>query len=129
MSKIPIREGLFTNRIDGALIGFKCRNCGCILPSLTVTCMCCYSNDLKTMSLSGKGRLYTYTINYMDSGYLKAPFASGLVKLEEGFWIYSVLKETENKPFKKDMDVKLVVEKLWDKDGDEVIGYKFQPVE
>jgi hypothetical protein len=27
-----------------------------------------------------------------------------------------------------DMEMEMVVEKLWDKGDDEVIGYKFQPV-
>ena len=128
MSKVPIREGLFTGRTEGDLIGLKCKACGHILPPLTVTCLYCYSNDLEAMPLSGKGKLYSYTTNYMDSGHIKAPFAGGMVELTEGFWIYSVLKEKQGKPFEIDMEMELVIEKLWDTDDDEIIGYKFQPV-
>jgi uncharacterized OB-fold protein len=128
MSTVPIREGLFTGRVEGKLIGFKCKSCGCILPPLTVTCPCCYSSNLEIMPLSGKGRLYSYTVNYMDSRSLKAPFPSGLVELNEGFRIYSILKEKQGKPFDMNMELELVIEKLWDKDNDAVIGYKFQPV-
>jgi len=128
MSKVPIREGLFTGRTEGDLIGFKCKACGHILPPLTVTCLNCYSNDLEATPLSGKGKLYSYTTNYMDSGHIKAPFAGGMVELTEGFWIYSVLKEKQGKPFEINMEMELVVEKLWDTDDDEIIGYKFQPV-
>ena len=128
MSKVPIREGLFSQRTEGDLIGFKCNSCGHMLPPLTVTCFCCYSDDLNAISLSGKGKLYSYTINYMDSGFSKAPFASGLVELAEGFRIFSILKERHGKAFEVGMEVELVIEKLWDKEGDEVMGYKFQPV-
>jgi uncharacterized OB-fold protein len=128
MSKVPIREGLFSQRTEGGLIGFRCKSCNHILPPLTITCFSCYSDDLEAIPLSGKGTLYSYTINYMDSGLVKAPFAGGLVKLSEGFWIYSILKERHGKPFEIGMDMELVVEKLWEKDGEEVIGYKFQPV-
>jgi len=128
MSKVPIREGLFTGRVEGKLIGFRCKACGHILPPLTVTCPVCYSNDLEVMPLSGKGRLYSYTVNYMDSRSLKAPFPSGLIELNEGFRIYSILKEKPGKPFAINMEMELVIEKLWDKESDEVIGYKFQPV-
>ena len=129
MSEVPIREGLFSRRTEGELIGFRCKSCGHILPPLTVTCFWCYSDDLEATPLSGRGRLYTYTVNYMDSAFVKAPFASGLVELAEGFWIYSILKERQGKAFEIGMDMELVVEKLWDnKEGDEVIGYKFQPV-
>lgn len=128
MGKVPIREGLFTHRINGQLIGFKCKYCGCILPPLTITCPCCYSDDLEVMPLSGKGKLYSYTINYMNTGNVKAPFHCGLVELKEGFRIYSILKEKQGKPFDINMEMELVIEKLWDKDNDEVFGYKFQPV-
>jgi len=80
------------------------------------------------MPLSGKGTLYSYTINYMDSGNIKAPFAGGLVELAEGFMIYSILKEKQGKPFQINMEMELMVEKLWDSDDDEIIGYKFQPL-
>jgi len=128
MSKVPIREGLFTQRTEGDLMGFKCKSCGHILPPLTLTCLYCYSNDLEAMPLSGKGKLYSYTINYMDSRNIKAPFAGGLVELAEGFMIYSILKEKQGKPFEINMEMELVVEKLWDSDDNEIIGYKFQPV-
>jgi uncharacterized protein len=127
MSKVPIREGLFTQRTEGDLIGFRCKSCNHILPPLTVTCLSCYSDDLEAIPLSGKGTLYSYTINSMDTGFVKAPFAGGLVRLSEGFWIYSVLKKRDGKPFDIGMDMELVVEKMWETDGDEVIGYKFQP--
>jgi benzoylsuccinyl-CoA thiolase BbsA subunit len=128
MSKIPIREGLFTDRVAGQLIGFKCKSCGNILPPLTVTCPVCYSNDLEIRPLSGKGKLYSYTVNCMDSRALKAPFPSGLIELNEGFRIYAILKGKPGKPFAINMAMEMVVDKLWDKDSDEIIGYKFQPV-
>jgi uncharacterized OB-fold protein len=127
MSKVPIREGLFTQRTEGDLIGFRCKSCNHILPPLTVTCLSCYSDNLEAIPLAGKGTLYSYTINSMDTGLMKGPFAGGLVRLSEGFWIYSVLKEREGKPFEIGMDMELVVEKMWEADGNEVIGYKFQP--
>ena len=128
MSKVPIREGLFTQGTEGDLTGFKCKSCGHILPPLTLTCFYCYSDELEAMPLSGKGKLYSYTVNYMDSRNIAAPFVGGLVKLGEGFMIYSILKEKQGKPFEIDMEMELVVETLWEKDGDEIIGYKFQPV-
>ena len=128
MSKIPLHEGLLTERIDGDLVGFKCKSCNHILPPLTITCAYCYSDDLERMPLSRRGKLYSYSINHMDSEHLTAPFSTGYIELPEGFRIFSVLKEKEGKPFEVDMEMEMVVEKLWDKDDDEVIGYKFQPV-
>jgi uncharacterized OB-fold protein len=128
MSKIPLREGLLTERTDGDLVGFRCKSCDHFLPPLTITCPYCYSDDLEKRPLSRRGKLYTYSTNYMDSEHLKAPFNTGYIELPEGFRIFSVLKEKEGKPFEVDMEMEMVIEKLWDKDDDEVIGYKFQPV-
>lgn len=128
MSKIPIREGLFTERTDGDMVGFKCKSCDHILPPLTVTCPYCYSDELESIPLSRRGKLYSYTINYMPSEHFKAPYITGLVELPEGFRVFSPLKEKEGKPLKVGMEMEMVIEKLWDKDNDEVFGYKFQPV-
>jgi len=56
MGKIPIREGLFTEKIDGSLIGFKCKSCNHILPPLTTTCYYCYGEELERLGIkSAKG--------------------------------------------------------------------------
>lgn len=128
MNKVPIREGLFTEKTEGDLVGFKCKGCLHVLPPLTVTCPYCYGEELEKMPLSRRGKLYSYTINYMGSQHFKPPFATGLVELPEGFRIFSPLKEKQGKPFKVGMEMELVVEKLWNKGDDEVIGYRFQPV-
>ncbi len=127
MSKIPFKEGLLSERIDGDLVGFKCKSCNHILPPLTTTCPYCFSEDLEKMPLSRSGKLYSYTINHMDSQHFKAPYITGYIELAEGLRIFSVLKEKQEKPFTIGMDMEMVVEKLWDKGDDEVIGYKFTP--
>ena len=128
MKKIPIREGLFTEGIDGNLVGFKCKSCNHVLPPLTTTCLYCYGEDLEQVALSRQGKLYSYTTVYQPHKKFEVPFALGYVELPEGVRIFSPLKESEGKPFEVGMDMELVVEKLWDEDGSEVIGPRFQPV-
>lgn len=128
MSKIPIRENLFTGRIEGELQGFKCKFCGHILPPLTPVCLYCFKEDLEKIALSRKGILYSFTIVHQPHKHFQVPYPVGYVELPEGFRIFSPLKPKEGKRFQVGMEVELVIEKLWDENGNEVIGPKFQPV-
>jgi uncharacterized OB-fold protein len=63
----------------------------------------------------------------MPTKQLRPPYAIGWVELPEGIIITSLLKGWEEKALSVRMDMELVIEKLWDENGDEIIGYKFQP--
>ncbi len=128
MGKIPIHEGLFTERIDGDLVGFECESCHRILPPLSIVCYYCYGEEIKKIALSRRGKLYSYTIVYQPYKQFRVPFALGFIDLPEGIRIFSPLKEREGKPFQVGMDVELVVEKLWDENENQIIGPKFQPI-
>jgi len=78
--------------------------------------------------LSRRGRLYSYTIAHMPSTHFQPPYAIGFVDLPEGVRVFAPLKMTEAKPFKVGMDMEVVIEKLWQEDDKQVIGYKFKPV-
>ena len=64
----------------------------------------------------------------MDSAHFKAPFTTGYIEFPEGFKLFSVLESVEGKPFKIGMEMEMIVQKLWERGEDEVIGYKFRPV-
>ncbi|MFC1532479.1 Zn-ribbon domain-containing OB-fold protein [Thermodesulfobacteriota bacterium] len=128
MAKIPIREGLFIEGIDGELQGFKCRSCDHVLPPLTVTCYYCYKEDFEKIALSRQGTLYSYTIVHQPHHNFKTPYPVGYIDLPEGVRIFAPLKQKEGKPFEVGMDMELVIEKLWDEENDEIIGPRFQPV-
>jgi len=128
MGKIPIREGLFTERIEGSLAGFRCRFCNHVLPPLTTVCYYCSGGDLEKLPLSRVGKLYSYSIVHQPHKHFNVPYAIGYVDLPEGIRIFSPLKQKEGRTFQVGMDMELVVEKLWDQNGDEIIGPKFQPL-
>lgn len=125
--KMIISEGLFTKNKD-ALLGNKCKICGFIFGPFVTFCYGCGSQDLESVALSRCGKLYSYTIVYMPTKQLKPPYAIGWVELPEGIIITSLLKGWEEKTLSVGINMELVVEVLWDENGDEIIGYKFQPV-
>jgi uncharacterized OB-fold protein len=128
MGKIPIREGLFTERIEGNLVGFRCKSCSHVLPPLTIVCYHCSGGDLEKLPLSRVGTLYSYSIIHQPHKHFSVPYFIGYVDLPEGIRIFSPLKQKEGRAFQVGMEMELVVEKLWDQDGDEIIGPKFQPL-
>jgi len=64
----------------------------------------------------------------MPSMHFEPPYAIGYVVLPEGVRIFAPLEIVEGKPFEIDMEMEVVIEKLWQEDDNEIIGYKFKPV-
>lgn len=128
-NKVPIREGAFTESPNGGiLLANKCKACGQIFFPKVVFCLSCLNEDLDEVQLSRRGRLYSYTIGYMPSMHFQPPYAIGYVDLPEGVRIFAPLEIVEGKPFQIDMEMEVLIEKLWQEDDNEIIGYKFKPV-
>lgn len=130
---IPIREGLFVIPLESGenpyLIGSKCKVCGKITFPQRLICSECFSEDLELLPLSQKGKLYTFTIiGYPPPG-VEAPYAIGYVDLPEGVRVFSILVDWDKENLKLGMDVELVIGKFKeDKEGNEVLTYKFRPI-
>lgn len=128
MEKIPIREGLFSERISGHLMGLKCKLCNHFLPPLTTICCYCNGVEFENVKLSQQGKLYSYTIIYQPHKHFEVPFSVGYVDLPEGIRIFAPLKKKGNMPFRIGMPMRLLVDKLWDDNESEIIGPKFEPM-
>jgi hypothetical protein len=71
---------------DGMMDGKKCTGCGHAYFSEVQICSRCGNRELETVKYSGKGTVYSFTINYVPPLHLKdeAPYIVGIVDLEEG---------------------------------------------
>ena len=127
--RILIREGAFIESPEGGiLLANKCKSCGQIFFPKAVVCLSCLNENMEELRLSRRGKLYSYTIGRMPSMHFEPPYAIGYVDMPEGVRIFTPLKMMEDKPFSIGMDMEVVIEKLWQEDDNEVIGYKFKPV-
>ncbi|MBU2549001.1 MAG: Zn-ribbon domain-containing OB-fold protein [Proteobacteria bacterium] len=125
----PFHEGLFKEGPDGgALLGSKCTSCGHVFYPPTGRCLECGHEELTEIELSRRGALYTYTIGYMPTSHFMPPYALGEIDLPEGVRVFAPLEMTEAKPFEVGQDVELVIGKLWEEGGKDIIGYKFKIV-
>ncbi|MFC1977883.1 Zn-ribbon domain-containing OB-fold protein [Chloroflexota bacterium] len=137
--RIPIREGLLTSPLspleDVMLQGSKCRNCGEVALGISSSCQNCAGEELDVIPLSKDGILWTYTvIRNRPPGDYKGPdpfvpFGEGLVELPEGIRVKIPLGGDPER-LKIDMNMRFHAYKLFeDTDGNEVIAFRFDPVQ
>ncbi|MFC1965362.1 Zn-ribbon domain-containing OB-fold protein [Chloroflexota bacterium] len=135
---VAVKEEFFSHPLypleKVCLMGTKCHGCGEVFFGKAVACQQCQSEDLESIALSRKGKLYSYTINRnRPPGDYKGPepfqpFAVGLVELPEGVTILSVLTDCDFDKLEAGMDLDLSIEELYkDEEGNTVLTYKFRP--
>jgi uncharacterized OB-fold protein len=115
------------------LIGSKCRICGEVVFPQKTLCPNCCSDQVEKTYIGPKGTLYSYTVIYKlgPLGY-KGPVPYGVAKVEmpEGLRITGYTTECDPDKFRVGMEMELIVDKLFvDENENEVIGFKFKPVE
>ena len=126
---VPIREGLFVSEAEGAkLLGNKCKSCGQVFFPKALVCFTCFGKKMEEVVLSQRGKLYTYTIGHMPSTHFQPPYAVGYIDMPEGVLIFAPLEIIEGRPFRVGMEVEVRIDKLWEENDRQVIGYKFKPV-
>jgi uncharacterized OB-fold protein len=136
--RVPVIQGLFVETPHGPrLCGSKCATCGA--PYFPKTPVChnpqCNGNQVMDATFGPRGKLWSFAVQYYappapvkyDEPF--APFAMGAVDLPEGLRVLGRISIDDLKKIKIGMEVELVLERLCgDKDGNEVITWKFRPV-
>lgn len=114
------------------LMGTKCQSCGRVFFPKKQVCPQCFGDDLAPVPLSRRGVLHSYAISVMGPEGMEKPYLIGFVDLPEKIKLFSLITgcDTSGKGLKMGMDMEMVIERIkTDKDGSDVIGYKFRPVE
>lgn len=78
---------------NGKLVGLKCTECGTVSCPPKPTCNNCGSFETAWTQMSGRGQLRIYSVvNYPGGEFQEvAPYAFGLIKLEEGPVYYGMV--------------------------------------
>ena len=104
----------------------RCKTCSDIFFYPREVCPNCLSDDLEWVPVSGKGRLYSYTVVHQPANRAfqpDAPHIFVMVQLDEGPRMVSNLVECPVEDAKVDM----AVEAVFDDVTDEVTLVKFKP--
>jgi uncharacterized OB-fold protein len=77
-------EAFWTGGIDGYLEITRCAECGYYVHPPAPRCGRCYSDRVAPASVSGRGRVYTFTVNeHAWTPGLEVPYVIAVVELEE----------------------------------------------
>ncbi len=89
------------------LMGAKCNKCGQLLVPPKPMCTKCFSKNLTWKELPKKGKLLTYTVIHISPKQFQhlAPYAVGIVKLEEDAQLPGIIKNVDIGKLKIGMDL------------------------
>jgi len=130
--QVPLRPGAFEIPEEpGAkpyLIGSRCGNCGKYFFPTRFVCLNCGQRELEKVALSGKGKVYTYTIvrQQLPGSLVQAPYGMASIILGEGCQVTTVV--TDNfESLDIDMDMEVYFDKIReDAEGNDQMVYKFR---
>lgn len=100
-------EQFYKNINQGKLLGGKCKKCGKVhLPPRPI-CDGCYSKEFEWTAIPTRGKLLTYTIIHIAPGQFQsmAPYAMGIVQLENGLKIPGMIRDVALEKVRIGMDL------------------------
>jgi hypothetical protein len=133
--RLPIRPGRFVvpeePGTEPYLMASRCRACDKYFVPPRVVCLNCFRlEEMEPAKLSGRGKLYSYTVVWqqLPNSLVKVPYAIVIVALNEGCQIHGVVTEDpESLEIGMDMEVYFEVARE-DEEGNELLVDKFRPV-
>jgi uncharacterized OB-fold protein len=115
------------------LWGSKCKSCGAAFAGARMACSKCTSQELEEIRLSNEGELYAFSVIHQSFPGIPVPYVAATVDLPEGVSVRATVTGLDaNNPDPKDWlgkKVELYTEKVYsDREGNDVIAYRFRPV-
>ena len=131
---------LYMNSIPArySLVAKKCNECGLVNFPPRPKCLGCGDMDLVDEKLSGKGKVYTYSIiakgggpaEFDDQQNMTGAYSVIVAELDEGPRIIGQLVDVEPRPenIHIGMEVMAVIRRLYDQENVIRYSFKFKPV-
>ncbi len=109
--------------------GFRCGECGAVVPVATMACRACASRFPPAAYRSPEtGTLYTWSVVHRSYPGVEVPFVSAIVDLDGGLSFKGTLKGVAPDALKAGMPVRLVFDEAGgavDADGNPYVGFHF----
>ncbi len=118
--EIPHRYRLEAQKFD----------CGCVTLANRYVCPDKGCKDFEKITLSGKGRILTYTVVHIaaDDYAKEAPFPVAIIETEEGARITAQVVDCNEEDLKIGAEVQLVFRKIMEEGGSGIINYAYKAV-
>jgi len=136
LEQLPVADGLFRWSTDGIdLVGSRCTSCETLYFPKSLSCRnpACDAKHVEDTLFGRAGRLHSYTIQHYQPPPLFrmesfAPYAIGLVEVEEGLRIMGIVTGCPLDELTIDMPVELDVMPLYyNEAGHDVVTYAYRP--
>lgn len=115
---------------DGSmrLIGTECSDCGQRVFPPTPVCPECMSENVKDLTLSETGSLYSWSVVHAAPRDWKTPYVAGYVDMPEGVRVFAHMVDIDPKSLSFDMTVQVCKATLGaDASGAPIESYSFVP--
>jgi uncharacterized OB-fold protein len=127
---VPFHWRKFKERYN--LIGSRCTHCGkYFYPKRSICPSCRRGGKMEDAKLSGKGKIFTYTvIRVPPSGFkIYSPYVVAIIEMEEGCKLVSQVVDVDLDKVEIGMPVKTCFRKIREDDASGLIlyGFKFKP--
>ena len=102
-------EQFYKNLAQGKLMAGKCTQCGKIHLPPRPLCDNCFSQTFEWVEVSGKGKLVSYTVIHIAPPQFQelAPYAVGIIELENGLRIPGMISSVIPEQLKIGMDLSI----------------------
>jgi uncharacterized OB-fold protein len=110
---------------QGRLLLVRCRTCQSVIWYPRAICPACSSTETEWFEASGRGTVYSYTVNHRGDGPYRqaAPYVLAYVELEEGPRVMTNLVEVDH----DQLAVGMPVEAVFSDTGEGNALYRFKP--
>lgn len=131
MTAVPIRPDLFVEGEPPRLVGSRDRESGQVFfPAEAMNPVTMREGTLERHEFEGAGRLVAWTVIGRGLPGFDSPYALGTVALDAGPSFIGQLHDWQGKALAAGMRVRLAIARIkTEKDGTEVVGPTFVPVE
>ena len=127
IEQVPFENNLFVEEDGAALLASKCRSCGKVFFPKRKGCTECSGQEMEDIYLKEGAKLYSYTSVQMPTHKYKPPFTLAWTEFPEGVRVMGQVKDKKGIDLKIGMNMKPIIDTLWNEEGKTVIGYMFEP--
>lgn len=129
MKQRVFRKDLFVNE-NGKwiVVGNKCKNCGTISFPKNDLCVFCLGEEMEEVKINTEGELYSYTITRRAVDRWTPPHAIGMIRIPEQqvSLLAPLVMDGSDDSFTVGEKMEMIIDRYWEEDGEEVIGYKYR---
>ena len=126
---LPTVQNFYNYCAERRLMGTKCVKCSAVICPPRMICPRCLEDKFEWVEFKGRGKLLTYTIIHFPPTQFQAlaPYAVGIMKLDEGPQLSGMIKNVKVEDIRIGMSLQIDYETTTPKEWPRWARYFFKP--